>query len=200
MLTFISKYFAFSRFTAYALVFVIIGIVLQLNPNFMAVLLLCLGLKSLVPYNALVEKCSSRHKVILNIFFWIYPPIATWTQWMIHFDIIPYSWRYLNTFEHGFTSCAVTIFLFPIFYQYTSALGKYMMVLFLFGVMMTLGIGNEIAELAYRVYIGNTGQSYFAAYYQDTMYDLVLNIVGTLTAIGMVWRSIGRETKKNQSV
>jgi len=95
---------------------------------------------------------------------------------MIEKNVIPYSWFWLNRLEHFSWALAVVILFLPLYRDVWNILNWWQNLIFVIGLICILGNLNEFLEYFLRM----RSQNYraLAAYYWDTIYDMMINIVG----------------------
>ncbi len=122
---------------------------------------------------------------LVSVFF--YPLVETVIRIYIAKEIIAYSWRYFNTAEHFFWMMFLLIISYPLFYKVLQKLNGLQSFLHLFGFLMVVGIFNEFFEFIIRFYIHNIPQSDMGVFYEDTIYDLSINIPGVIAGMILVY-------------
>jgi len=97
---------------------------------------------------------------------------------MIEKKVIPYSWFWLNRLEHFCWSLAVVIIFLPIFIDIWKTLTWWQNLTFAIGLVCILGNLNEFFEYFLRSRSSVTNYRLFAAFYWDTIYDMMINMMG----------------------
>lgn len=129
-----------------------------------------------------------------KIFWWtalFYPFLAFLFQLWIAFDVIPYSWVYINILEHFFWTFSTTLLFFPLINHFFSGVSRGKQVVVLFLLLMTIGMINEMAEYVVRDMIGRTKVEFGLIYYTDTIRDFLVNIFGAGVGGMVVWGNKG---------
>ena len=125
-----------------------------------------------------------------------YPLLETAIKWAIVKDMIPYSWFWLNRLEHFCWAIATTILFLPVVIDLLKRLPWWQGLIFVLGLICILGNINEFLEYGLR-YFGSQGAiapAKAAAYYWDTIYDMMINAIGGLVGfiiISFKTRAIG---------
>lgn len=127
----------------------------------------------------------------------IYPLVETFIRFFIAKDIIAYSWRYFNTAEHFFWMMFLLIISYPLFYKVLQKLNGFHRFIHIFGFLMVIGIFNEFFEFIIRTYIHNIPQSDMCIWYEDTIYDLSVNIPGVIAGLILVYYFDRKKDKDN---
>ncbi|HLO87656.1 MAG TPA: hypothetical protein VK203_21990 [Nostocaceae cyanobacterium] len=136
------------------------------------------GLFFLFRLTKLETKLSeSEHRIYL-ITALLYPLLESWIKWMIEKNIIPYSWFWLNRLEHFSWALATVILFLPIFRDIWKNLTWWQNLIFILGFISFLGNLNEFLEYYLRAQSPNINYRMFTLYYQDTVYDMIMNIFG----------------------
>lgn len=129
-------------------------------------------LESKLPYR--------EHNIYLTTVL-LYPLIETTVKWMIVKDVIPNSWFLLNRIEHFSWAVAVVIIFLPILIDIYNSLNLWHSLIITLGFICFLGNLNEFLEYLIRLQLNLTNTKRFAAYYPDTIYDMMMNIIGGFT-------------------
>lgn len=134
------------------------------------------GLFFIFRFTQLEAKLSEEEQRIYLTTVLLYPLIESWIKWMIIKNIIPYSWFWLNRLEHFSWALAVVILFLPLYRDVWNILNWWQNLIFVIGLICILGNLNEFLEYFLR----SQSQNYraLAAYYWDTIYDMMINIVG----------------------
>lgn len=132
-----------------------------------------------------ITKLESRlsvkeHRVYL-ITVLLYPVVETWVKWMMIENVIPNSWFWLNRVEHFCWAVAIVIIFLPLFTDVYKQLKWWYNLVFTISFICLLGNLNEFLEYFIRLNLNLTNDRQFAAYYWDTIYDMMMNIIGGLT-------------------
>lgn len=128
---------------------------------------------------------TNEHKLYLATVF-IFPIIETFITWMIHKNIIPNSWFWLNRLEHFGSSIGVTILLLPIYINIWRSLKTWQNLVFILSLICLIGNLNEFFEYYLRVCCNLISDEKFIFYYEDTIYDMGVNLIGGLVGFSIV--------------
>ena len=144
---------------------------------------------------------NREHKIYLTTVL-LYPLVETTIKWMIVRDVIPcleklggrrglpasknpptfrYSWFLLNRIEHFSWAVAVVIIFLPILIDIYNSLNLWQNLLVTLSFICFLGNLNEFLEYLIRLQLNLTTPKRFAAYYPDTIYDMMMNMIGGFT-------------------
>ncbi|HEY9703034.1 MAG TPA: hypothetical protein V6C58_11335 [Allocoleopsis sp.] len=146
------------------------------------VILICVwfSLFFLFRFTKLEEQLTNIERVFYLSTILAYPIMASLIKWMIAKNIIPNSWWWLNRFEHGIWALAMVIFCLPLYTNFWRLLNWWQSLLFILGLVCLLGNLNEFAEFFTRMPPPKIkiNDKIFAIYYIDTIYDMMMNILG----------------------
>lgn len=126
-----------------------------------------------------------EHNIYLNTAL-LYPLLETLVKWMIVKDIIPNSWFLLNRIEHFSWAVAIVIIFLPILTDMYKSLTLWQNLIVTLGFICLVGNLNEFLEYLIRLQLNLTNTNRFAAYYPDTIYDMMMNITGGFTGF-LIW-------------
>lgn len=126
-----------------------------------------------------------EHNIYLTTVL-LYPLLETAVKWMIVKDIIPNSWVLLNRIEHFSWAVAMVIIFLPILTDIYKNLNLWQNLIVTLGFICLLGNLNEFLEYLIRLQLNLTNTNRFAAYYPDTVYDMMMNIIGGFTGF-LIW-------------
>jgi hypothetical protein len=114
-----------------------------------------------------------------------YPVIETVIKLAIIYDFVPYSWFILNRIEHIAFGLFMSLLLFPAFARAKPRTFPENLLL-VSSLVLLAGTLNEIIEYAVRIFLSNF-EFRSRLYYTDTIYDLVMNLVGIALALGILF-------------
>lgn len=120
---------------------------------------------------------AKEHQLYLSTVL-VYPLVETWIKWMVEKNALPDSWFWLNRLEHFCWAMALVIIFLPIFSDIWNRLSWWQNLLFVVSFACLLGNLNEFLEYFIRLLLNKKNQSQLAVYYWDTIYDMMMNIVG----------------------
>jgi len=130
-----------------------------------------------------LRKTPRADTFFLDLIGFGYPLLEIVIKVFIIFNVIPYSWFWLNRFEHIFFSMFMTLLLFPLFVGTKRKPADYL--LKIAAVVLFAGTMNEVFEFVVRsMQAGYSLRS--GIYYSDTVYDEVMNIVGLFLGILLI--------------
>lgn len=126
---------------------------------------------------------SHLSQFITLLFLFTFLPLLSLVKINYEYSLIPGSYYFLNPVEHFYTSFLLTIFTFLVVRREAIKMNLFMQFLLIIGIINTLGIVNEVVE-----YIIRARFNYFREdFYSDTMQDLVINFLGAVIAIGIIF-------------
>jgi len=128
---------------------------------------------------------SREHKLYLITAF-IFPIIETWINWVINKNILPNFLIGLNRLEHFCSSVGVVIILLPIYINIWHRLKPWQNLVFILGLICLIGNLNEFFEYYLRVCCKFVSDEKFIFYYEDTIYDMGVNLIGGLAGFIIV--------------
>jgi len=102
--------------------------------------------------------------------------------------IIPDSWILVNRLEHFCWAIALTLLFLPLISQIWNRLEIWQSLLFVVGFVCLLGNLNEFLEYFTRVQQHPIDQAKFAWFYIDTIYDMMMNLLGSLVGFAFMTR------------
>lgn len=146
--------------------------------NWVGMVFIWFGLFFTFRFTKLESNLSAKeHKLYLSTVL-IYPLVETWIKWMIEKNIISYSWFWLNRLEHFCWAMALVIIFLPIFSDIVKNLKWWQNLIFVVSFICLLGNLNEFLEYFLRLQGKPKNQLQLAVYYWDTIYDMMMNLVG----------------------
>lgn len=129
-------------------------------------------------------KLSDRDR---HLYLWtllLYTPTETAVQWLGVRGFIPSDFTWINRLEHACWAAMLCILFLPMIFQIWRQLTLWQNLLFVIGFVCLLGNLNEFFEFATRIHeSANTAQ--FARFYSDTIYDMMMNLIGGLVGFGI---------------
>jgi len=127
-----------------------------------------------------IRNLSKNQKRIYFLIIFLYPLIEEIIKFFIDFNIIPYSWHWLNRLEHFFASFSFVYLFSPFYIKYLKNQPFAFSLVFIIGLVTIIGVGNEIFEYFIRVYLNLQSRAMKIIYYYDTIIDLIVNLFGAL--------------------
>lgn len=127
------------------------------------------------------EVLNSTEFKVWQIIAFTYPLIETVIKMMIEFNVIPYSWRWLNNMEHISWSICMYLILLPYTKRLFNIHKYYIALALIFAVVVAIGNFNELLQYIIRSYLGFS-ENFSMTYYSDSMGDLINNLIGGLIA------------------
>lgn len=128
----------------------------------------------------LESKLSKKERRIYLFTAWLYPLVETGIKWMMVKNVVLYSSSLLNRVEHLSWAVAVVIIFLPTYTDIWKSLKGWQNMIFVIGLTNMIGNLNEFFEYLIRVAANLTENRYFAAFYGDTIYDMMMNMIGGL--------------------
>jgi len=116
----------------------------------------------------------------------LYPLGESLIKWMMIKDIIAFSWFLLNRLEHFSWAVAMVIIFLP---TYTDAWKRWewwQALIYVIGLIGIIGNLNEFMEYFMRVRTGLLDYKNFGLYYWDTIYDMIMNMLGSFVGFVVV--------------
>jgi hypothetical protein len=129
---------------------------------------------------------SERQHRLYLITMMLYPIVETGVQWMQIKDLVPDSWTVVNRLEHFCWATALTLLFLPLITQIWQRLEIWQSLLFIVGFVCLLGNLNEFLEYFSRIQGGPIDQAKFAWFYVDTIYDMMMNLLGSLAGFALL--------------
>lgn len=134
-----------------------------------------------------VDRLTGTQLQLFWAVVYLYPILELILKYMIVFDVISYSWFWLNRLEHFVWVVAVEILLMPVFSHTLKKLNWKESLVFVVSVMVLIGNLNEFMEYILRAYLGVGSRDKFGLYYWDTIYDQVVNLTGAVVGFILVY-------------
>ncbi len=142
-------------------------------------------------YFHFTHKISNLPKPFTTIYYatiFIYPLLETIIKYMIEYNIIAYSWFWLNRFEHFLWAFAVIILLIPLFINIIKKLLWWQSAFLIVGLIFIIGNGIEFIQFIIRYYYKPRNSVRFIAYYRDTIYDMMSNSLGSIMGFFILYQ------------
>ena len=143
-------------------------------------------LYTIVIWKGLDKKLSQRERNLWFIIVILYPILEAIIKYYLTFNVIPYSWSWINRIEHILSAIAIQIMFLPFFISTLKKLNLVERFLLLLCFTVFIGNLNEFQEYLIRLKLGLTGKNYFSAYYWDTIYDMAMNVLGGVIGFGVI--------------
>ncbi|HLP90595.1 MAG TPA: hypothetical protein VK184_18685 [Nostocaceae cyanobacterium] len=157
--------------------------------NWVVMVVIWFGLFFIFRWQNLEAKLSDSEHFIYLTTVLVYPLLGSWIKWMIEKNIIPYSWFWLNRLEHFSWALAVVILLLPLFIDIWKISNWWQNLILILGLVCLLGNINEFLEYFLRANSKTINYQLLAIYYQDTIYDMIMNIIGGFVAfLVLMWQ------------
>lgn len=141
---------------------------------------------------------SLKQKRAILILGVLYPIVETSIKFIIFRNIIPYSYIWINSIEHGLFAVVTTSLLTMSTINSKFIKSRFIEVIFAISVFNLIGILNEILEFSIRY----TNKLEKIGYYYDTLRDLIINLVMSTIAgiiIALVYQHFCRNGNDNQN-
>jgi hypothetical protein len=138
---------------------------------------------------------EGEHRIYLTTML-LYPLAETGVQWMQVRNLIPDSWTLVNRLEHFCWATALTLLFLPLIVQIWQRLEIWQSLLFIVGFVCLLGNLNEFLEYFSRIQSSPIDQAKFAWFYIDTIYDMMMNLLGSLVGFALL---LGLERNRSEN-
>lgn len=138
----------------------------------------------------------SRYEKVFTATALLYPLIETAIKFVIERDLIPYSWIWLNRIEHFGFSAFLVILIFPVIRRFYIKLDLIGQIVFVVGIIVFLGNINEFVEYLVRLMLNL--RSKFGHYYEDTIIDLFVNMLGAFAGFGLLKLVLDKKRKNKE--
>jgi hypothetical protein len=149
-----------------------------LYPTFAVLLLIWFLLFFIANSKKFTLRLSKRQKQTYITTILLYPLIELLLKFLILKNFIPYSWSFLNRFEHFFWAFSLTIALLPFVKKLLLKINKWEAFFVLLGLVVIIGNFNEFFEYGIRMKLHLSDMYHFSLYYPDTIFDLITNVIG----------------------
>jgi glycopeptide antibiotics resistance protein len=133
-----------------------------------------------------------EHRLYL-IAYLLYAPLETAVQWMGQRGSLPKGAIWINRIEHFSWAAVLTIFFLPILAPIWKRLNGWQNLLFILSFVCFLGNLNEFLEFITRIQHSTLDPVQFSAFYSDTIYDMLMNLLGGLLGL-VILKSIMQST------
>jgi hypothetical protein len=157
--------------------------ILQLGIFWKIFLFIWFGAMFIAKFLNLFAELSSAQKTIFSFMYYGYPVIGNFLEYMIHHDVISYSWRVLNCLEHIAIMIALSFLFFLFLKKTTDALPRIQYMLFYFSLLITVGSAIEILQYCYRIFFVNPSLVQMSSYYTDSIIDMMTNFFGAFVSV-----------------
>lgn len=166
--------------------FVMTVISYGISLQFVVLILIWFGVVFVLRKNY-VNRLKGKRLQLFWVTVYLYPIIELVIKYMIVFDVISYSWFWLNRVEHFVWVVAVEILLMPAFSRTLKKLSWKESMVFVVSAMVFIGNLNEFMEYILRAYLGFGSRDKFGLYYWDTIYDQVVNLAGAVVGFILIY-------------
>ncbi|MDX2212684.1 MAG: hypothetical protein SFY66_05280 [Oculatellaceae cyanobacterium bins.114] len=139
-------------------------------------------------------KLSDRERRLYWLALLFYPPIETSVQWLGRQGMIPNDFNWVNRLEHGCWAAVLSILFLPIISDVWKRLTRWQSLLFVVGFVCLLGNLNEFFEFSTRVQ-PPIDEARFARFYSDTIYDMMMNLIGSVVGFGIYFAFASKDPK-----
>lgn len=128
-----------------------------------------------------LESTLSRreHQLYLTAIL-LYPPAETLVQWLGINGFTPRDFTLINRLEHFCWATVLMLFFLPFTSGVWQRLNRWQSLVFIMGFTCLLGNINEFLEFFLRIQANPINQAQFAAFYSDTIYDMMMNLLGSI--------------------
>ena len=141
---------------------------------------------TIIIWKGLDKKLSPRERNLWLIIVMFYPIFEAIIKYYLTSNVIPYSWVWLNRIEHILSALAIQIIFLPFFANTLRKLNILERIVMLLCFTVFIGNLNEFLEYGLRVKMGLTSKDSFSVYYWDTIYDMVMNVIGGIIGVGVI--------------
>ncbi len=131
-------------------------------------------------------RLSPRDRRLYYLTLVLYPPLETLVQWLGVRGLIPSDFTWINRVEHAVWAAMLAILFLPLLQSIWQRLTLWQSALFLLGFVCLLGNLNEFFEYLTRLQYAQDAER-FARYYSDTIYDMVMNLMGGGIGFGLYY-------------
>jgi hypothetical protein len=144
------------------------------------------GLFWLFRLTRLEDKLSPLEQMRYWLTVALYPPIETAVLVVKFRGYLPLDADWTNRLEHMCWAASLTLFFLPILAPLWRRLNPWQNLLMLMGFVCFLSNLNEFLEFVLRLQPQPIDVPTFARFYSDTIYDMMMNILGGLLGYGIL--------------
>lgn len=145
------------------------------------------GLFFLFRFTRLESTLSSREHPLYLTAILLYPPAETLVQWLGINGFIPRDFTLINRLEHFCWAMVLTLFFLPFISGIWQRLNHWQNLVFVIAFACLLGNINEFLEFFLRIQASPIDQARFAAFYSDTIYDMMMNLLGSVAGFAILY-------------
>jgi hypothetical protein len=149
-------------------------------------------------FTRLESALSSREHQLYLTAILLYPPAETLLQWLAINDFISRDFTLINRLEHFCWATMLVLFFLPFISGVWQRLNRWQSLVFIMGFTCLLGNINEFLEFFLRIQVNPIDQAQFAAFYSDTIYDMMMNLLGSIAGFGILYRIQPRSPEPNR--
>jgi hypothetical protein len=101
---------------------------------------------------------------------------------------LPPNFGFINRVEHSGWAIALMFFFLPLIAGFWKSLNVWQNLIFILGFVCLLGNFNEFLQYIFRIQPVSKDNALFAAYYHDTILDMMMNLLGGLVGFAILTR------------
>jgi len=136
-------------------------------------------------FTRLESTLSTREHQLYLTAILLYPPAETLVQWLATNKFIPRDFTLINRLEHFCWAMMLVLFFLPFISGVWQQLNRWQNLVFIVGFTCLLGNTNEFLEFVLRIQANPIDQARFAAFYSDTIYDMMMNLLGSIAGFAI---------------
>lgn len=137
-------------------------------------------------FTRLESTLSTREHQLYLTAILLYPPAETLVQWLAINRFIPRDFTLINRLEHFCWAMMLALFFLPFISGVWQRLNRWQNLVFIMGFTCLLGNINEFLEFVLRIQANPVDQARFAAFYSDTIYDMMMNLLGSIAGFAIL--------------
>jgi hypothetical protein len=142
----------------------------------------------------LEDKLTAKEHQLYLLTMFLYPIIETGIQWMATHNIISRDFTIINRLEHISWAMVMTFMFLPINSGTWKRLNLWQNFIYIVAFVCLLGNLNEFLEYFSRVHKTVINPVQFAGFYTDSIFDMMMNILGSLVGFFVLSRiDVGRD-------
>ncbi|MBM0743537.1 hypothetical protein JOY44_18285 [Phormidium sp. CLA17] len=138
-------------------------------------------------FTRLESALSNREHQFYLTAILLYPPAETLVQWFGINGFIPRDFTLINRLEHFCWATVLVLFFLPFLSGVWRRLNRFQNLVFVVGFTCLLGNINEFLEFFLRIQDSPIDQARFAAFYSDTIYDMMMNLFGSIAGFAILY-------------
>jgi hypothetical protein len=151
-------------------------------------------------FTGLESALSKREHHLYLAAILLYPPAETLVQWLGINGLISRDFSLINRLEHLCWAMVLMLFFLPFISGVWQRLNSWQNLVFVMGFTCLLGNINEFLEFILRIQASPIDQAQFAAFYSDTIYDMMMNLLGSIAGFAILKGIQPKGTQLNRSL